>query len=103
MNTETESRKVQSCTTTLRLLQVLLLSLLGLLAASSAWAVGDVVISQVYGGGGGSGYYKYDYVELYNRTDTAVDVSTWSIQYGSATGIVGQNSSFVVPQPSRAG
>ncbi len=100
MKTEIESRKVQCFTATRHLLQILVLSLLGLLAAFNASAVGNVVISQMYGGGGGSGYYLYDYVELYNRTDTAVDVSGWSIQYGSATGIVGQNINFVCALPA---
>lgn len=41
-----------------------------------------VVISQLFGGNGNG--YAYDYVELHNRTDAGVDVSGWSIQYGSA-------------------
>ena len=46
-----------------------------------------VVISQIYGGGGNTGAtYAYDYVELLNRGTTAVPLSTWSIQYASATG-----------------
>ena len=62
------------------------LAILSLLAPASASAVGNVVISQVYGGGGGTGYYKYDYVELYNRTDVAVTLTGWSIQYASTSG-----------------
>src|SRR5512135_1549848 len=47
----------------------------------------DVVISQVYGGGGNTGApYKNDFVELFNRGATAVSVSGWSVQYASATG-----------------
>lgn len=47
----------------------------------------DMRISQVYGGGGGStGYYVYDYVELFNAGASAIDISGWSLQYGSATG-----------------
>jgi len=46
----------------------------------------DIRISQVYGGGGGKGYYLYDYVELFNGGATTVDLSNWSLQYGSATG-----------------
>lgn len=46
-----------------------------------------VVISEIYGGGGNSGsVYKNDFIELYNPTTTAVDLSTWSVQYASATG-----------------
>ena len=45
----------------------------------------DVVISEVYGGGGNSGApYKNDFIELYNRGTTAVDLTGWSVQYGSA-------------------
>ncbi len=47
----------------------------------------QVVISQVYGGGGNSGAQYYnDFVELFNRGTSAVDISGWSIQYVSATG-----------------
>ncbi|NEU73154.1 DUF4347 domain-containing protein [Hassallia byssoidea VB512170] len=47
----------------------------------------NIVISQVYGGGGNSGAtYKNDFIELFNRGTTAVDVSTWSVQYASDTG-----------------
>ena len=65
---------------------------LAVLAATLAWtssalAAGDIVISQVYGGGGNSGAtYKNDFIELYNRGATDVDISTWSVQYASATG-----------------
>ena len=46
-----------------------------------------VVISEVYGGGGNSGStYTNDFVELYNPTSSPVDLSSWSVQYASATG-----------------
>ena len=46
-----------------------------------------VVISQLYGGGGNTGAsYHNDYIELYNRSAAAVDLSGWSLQYASATG-----------------
>ncbi|WP_412468215.1 lamin tail domain-containing protein [Pedobacter sp. KLB.chiD] len=46
-----------------------------------------VVIAEVYGGGGNSGaVYKNDFIELYNPTLTAVDLTGWSVQYASATG-----------------
>ena len=58
------------------------------LPAQSVITAGNVVrISQFYGGGGGStGYYIYDYVELFNSESSAVDLTGWSLQYGSATG-----------------
>jgi len=56
-------------------------------AAVPAFASNAVRISQVYGGGGNSGAtYKYDYVELFNFSGSPIDISGWSLQYGSATG-----------------
>ncbi len=50
-------------------------------------AQGQVVISQVYGGGGNNGsYYTHDYVELFNRGTEAVNINGWSLQYASASG-----------------
>ena len=47
----------------------------------------NVVISQVYGGGGNSGAtYTHDFVELFNRGTAPVSLAGWSIQYASATG-----------------
>jgi gliding motility-associated-like protein len=46
-----------------------------------------VVISEVYGGGGNAGAtYKNDFIELYNPSNTAVDLTGWSVQYASAAG-----------------
>lgn len=50
-------------------------------------ASSSIVISQVYGGGGNSGAtLKNDFIELFNRGGSAVDVSTWSVQYAAAAG-----------------
>lgn len=47
----------------------------------------DLVISQLYGGGGNSGAsYSDDFVEIYNRGATPVTFSNWSVQYASAGG-----------------
>jgi hypothetical protein len=47
----------------------------------------DIVISQLYGGGGNSGaQFTNDYVELFNRGASSVTVTGWSVQYASATG-----------------
>ena len=47
----------------------------------------NIVISQVYGGGGNSGAtYTHDFIELFNRGTSPVSISGWSLQYTSATG-----------------
>ena len=87
MKTESQSRKVCSFTSTLRPLQMLLLGLLGLLAASSASAQGHVVIAEIYGGGGNSGAtYRNDYIILFNEGATAQSLSGWSLQYTNGSG-----------------
>ena len=46
----------------------------------------SVVVSQVFAGGGNSGApYANDFVELFNRGSTAVDLTGWSLQYAPAT------------------
>jgi hypothetical protein len=51
----------------------------------------DMVVSQLYAGGGNSGAsYTNDFVELFNRGTTTIDVSSWSIQYASASGTTWQ-------------
>ena len=66
------------------------LGLVPLAATGSAAAATDasqVVISEVYGGGASGGAtWQRDYVELYNPTDAAVDLSGTSVQYRSAAG-----------------
>src|SRR5262249_11187003 len=47
----------------------------------------QIVISQVYGGGGNSGApLNNDFVELFNRSASSVTLSNWSVQYASASG-----------------
>ncbi|MEO6949426.1 MAG: lamin tail domain-containing protein, partial [Ginsengibacter sp.] len=47
----------------------------------------QVVINEVYGGGGNSGAtYKYDFIELYNNGASDVSLAGWSVQYASKTG-----------------
>ncbi|MEO5988976.1 MAG: lamin tail domain-containing protein [Candidatus Eisenbacteria bacterium] len=66
------------------------LPLIALLAfASEARAVSTaVVISQIYGGAGGSGGapYERDYIELFNRGGVAVSLTGWSVQYAAPAG-----------------
>lgn len=49
--------------------------------------IAQVVINELYGAGGNSGaIYQNDFVELYNRSDAEIVMSSWSIQYTSSTG-----------------
>ena len=64
-------------------------SLLLLLCAFSAES--QVVINEVYGGGGNSGAtYKNDFIELYNNSSSAVSLAGWSVQYASSAGTTWQ-------------
>lgn len=50
-------------------------------------AVPQVVISQVYGGGGNSGAtLRNDFIELFNPGTAPVSLAGWSVQYASSTG-----------------
>lgn len=60
-------------------------------AAPQMDAASHIVISQVYGGGGNSGAtFTHDFIELFNRAATAVDLTGWSVQYASSTGTTWQ-------------
>jgi hypothetical protein len=49
-------------------------------------ATANVVVSQVFAGGGNAGAsYANDFVELLNRGATAVDLSGWTVQYAPAS------------------
>jgi hypothetical protein len=71
---------------------LLLLAVTAMLSSISGNAqVNHLVISQVYGAGGNSGAtYNRDYIELFNPTNTAISLSGYSVQYGSATGTTWQ-------------
>lgn len=61
------------------------LSLLGLIVLFNVQA--QVVINEIYGGGGNSGAtFTHDFVELYNNGTTAVSLAGWSVQYASSSG-----------------
>lgn len=66
---------------------ILSASLVVAIASPAAGASPDVLLSEVYGGGGNTGaQYSNDFVELYNRGASAVSVAGWSVQYASAAG-----------------
>ncbi len=82
--------------------------------ATAVDPAGPVVINEVYGGGGNSGAtYKNDFIELFNKGTTAVDLSNYSVQYASAagttwtnktnlTGSIGAGSSYLIQEASQA-
>ncbi len=80
-----------------------------LMPQAQAQIANHVVISEVYGGGGNSGApYKNDFIELYNPTNTRIDLTNWSVQYSSAggstwsktdlTGSIGPGQYYLVQQ-----
>ena len=64
-------------------------------------AAGQMVISQFFGGGGDlQAGLTYDYVELYNRGNAAVNVTGWTLQFATATGTAWNSTPlFGVVQP----
>src|SRR5262245_48772500 len=73
---------------------VLIIALIKMTQPASAMSA-DIVISQVYGGGGNSGAtLKNDFIELFNREASAVDVTGWTVQYASAAGTSWQATSL---------
>jgi Lamin Tail Domain len=70
--------------------KILLLALLVfvlLVPAAPSAATTNVVVSQIFGGGGNAGApYRNDYVELFNRGSSSVDISGWTVQYATAAG-----------------
>jgi hypothetical protein len=65
-----------------------LAALLALLLAPGAWSASpNMVVSQVFAGGGNAGApYSNDFVELFNRGSAAVDLGGSSLQYASGSG-----------------
>src|SRR5918995_4197354 len=65
----------------------------------------NLVISQVYGGGGNSSpaaSHTHDFIEIFNRGATAASLNGLSLQYASATGtgFFGANSGQVTDLPN---
>lgn len=53
--------------------------------SSTPQASSSIVISQIYGGGGNTGaIYKNDFIELFNRGNTTVNLTGWSVQYAAS-------------------
>jgi uncharacterized protein len=68
---------------------------IGLTVTASGPVAGDVVISEVYGGGGNAtATYKNDFIELYNRTGAPISLAGWSVQYAAAAGTTWQTTAL---------
>ncbi|MDO5670572.1 MAG: lamin tail domain-containing protein [Corynebacterium sp.] len=66
------------------------ISLILIPSAHAAPDGSNVVINEVYGGGGNSGsHFTHDFVELYNPTDSDIDLSGWQIDQMSTAGNTG--------------
>ncbi|HKB49574.1 MAG TPA: lamin tail domain-containing protein, partial [Ktedonobacterales bacterium] len=76
---------------------LVLLAAGALLAAPLAHgATSGVVISQIFAGGGNAGAsYTNDFVELFNRGASAIDLTGWTIQYASAASTTWQTTALV--------
>ena len=60
--------------------------------ASALASAPQLVISQIYGGGGNSGAtLKNDFIEIFNPGSAPVSVDGWSVQYASAAGTTWTN------------
>ena len=71
----------------MRLFVLLLLAALLVPSAARASSSTNLVISQIFAGGGNSGApLQNDFVELLNRGSTTIDLSGWTVQYAPATG-----------------
>ena len=64
-----------------------------ILAGSASAQSPDIVISQVYGGGGNFGAtLRNDFIELYNRGTAPVPLAGWTVQYASSAGTFNQST-----------
>src|SRR3974377_988217 len=83
------SRAVEFPSGALKVLSCLVFLSLGIHFSQALYAQ-KIVISQVYGAGGNGGtpaaLLKNDFVELFNRGNSAVTMTSWSVQYASASG-----------------
>ena len=71
--------------------------------ASAAPDNSNVVINEVYGGGGNSGAtVNADFVELYNPTDQPIDVTGWTIEQRSTSDNVGNTHTLTGVVPAKS-
>ncbi|MFM7297954.1 MAG: lamin tail domain-containing protein, partial [Planctomycetota bacterium] len=76
-----------STSTTARTPRPWALGLLAALATAGSASAQNVVISQVYGGGGDvTATHTNDFIELHNRTSASISLAGWSVQYAQPNG-----------------
>ena len=72
-----------------------LLAALLLFPTATRAGTSDVVVSQIYGGGGNAGAtFRHDYVELFNAGSDTVDLTGWTVQYATAAGTTWQTTAL---------
>jgi hypothetical protein len=70
-----------------KLLLLALLASLLIVPAGAGAGTTNVVVGQIFGGGGNAGApFRNDYVELFNGGSSTVDISGWTVQYATAAG-----------------
>lgn len=85
------------------IVSALAVALLVLLVQPAGAVSPNLVISQVYGGGGNAGApFTHDYIEIFNRGSSPASTDGWSLQYASATGTgnFGANSTQITELPT---
>ena len=71
--------------------------------ASAAPDNSNVVINEVYGGGGNKGAaFDKDFVELYNPTDQPIDVTGWTIEQRATNGNTGNTHTLTGVVPAKS-
>jgi hypothetical protein len=81
-----------------RVLLLAFLAALLLFPTTARAGTADVVVSQIYGGGGNAGaIFRNDYVELFNAGSDTVDLSGWTVQYATAAGTAWQTTPLSGP------
>ena len=73
-------------------------------ALAAVTADSDLVIAEVYGGGGNSGAaYNRDFIEIANVSESDLDLAGYTVQYASATGTSWQTTALtgIIPAGER--
>ena len=70
---------------------LVLLAAVALVPSATGAGSSSLVVSQIFGGGGNAGApFTHDFVELFNRSSTSVDLAGWTLQYATAAGTAWQ-------------